>query len=221
MGGDLEMNVNSVKVTCTDIRFGQGHTGSRNNWWMGGPNCVGGDSAGKPVTCACSDGALVKFDTGDVNRFSVSLTNRCGIISSRYGSWKAVTAAPGQKIEFSFESASETYTESEFMAGLTAEFAAPLTFGDLSMSAEASYKYVTQNTQSSSWKQTCEFEVPEGDRIWQWSYGVETNCGSNAVHSCFFQAFPIDAGKPCCLAGYQSSDPAVCTEAGKNMCGGE
>merc|ERR1712099_181397 len=171
------------------------------------------------VTCACSNGALVKFETGDVSRFSVSITNRCGIISSRSGSWSAVTAAPGQKVGYSFSSASEEYTESEFMASLSAEFAAPLSFGDLGISAEASYSYVSQNTHSTSWSQTCEVTVPEGARLWQWTYVVDTNCGSNSLHSCYFFTLPIDTGSPCCLAGYQSSVRTQCTEAGKNMCG--
>lgn len=221
--GDLTMNVDSITVTCNDIFFGQGHTSngwsSSNNWWMGGPNCVGGNSGSNPVTCACSNGALVKFETGDVSRFSVSITNRCGIISSRSGSWTAVTAAPGQKVGYSFSSASEEYTESEFMASLSAEFAAPLSFGDLGISAEASYSYVSQNTHSTSWSQTCEVTVPEGARLWQWTYVVDTNCGSNSLHSCYFFTLPIDTGSPCCLAGYQSSVRTQCTEAGKNMCG--
>merc|ERR1711879_245728 len=218
--GDLTMNVDSIEVTCQDIRFGQGHNG-RNNWWVGGPNCAGGNSGGNPVTCACNDGALITFQTGDVNRFSVSLENRCAIISERRGSWVAATAAPGQKIGYSFSSSSTEYKETDFMASLSAQFSPVFEFGSLEMSAEASYKYITQNTDSSSWSKTCDVTVPEGQRLWQWTYTLETNCGANAVHSCYFFTLPIDVGQPCCLAGFQSSVYNQCTEPGKNMCGEE
>jgi len=218
--GDLTMNVDSIMVTCQNVRFGQGHN-DRNNWWVGGPNCAGGNSGGNPVTCACNDGALITFQTGDVNRFSVSLENKCAIISERGGSWMAVTAAPGQKIGYSFSSSSTEYTETDFMASLSAQFSPVFEFGSLEMSAEASYEYITQNTDSSSWSKTCEVTVPEGQRLWQWTYTVETNCGTNAVHSCYFFTLPIDVGQPCCLAGFQSSVYNQCTEPGKNMCDGE
>merc|ERR1712187_357993 len=82
-------------------------------------------------------------------------------------------------------------------------------------------EYVSKNKASTSWSKTCEVTIPEGQRLWRWTYTVETNCGSNSLSSCYFQFFPIDAGKPCCLAGFQSSDPKQCTEPGKNMCDGE
>merc|ERR1711948_211487 len=191
--GDLTMNVDSIMVTCQDIRFGQGYN-DRNNWWVGGPNCAGGNSGGNPVTCACNDGA---------------------IISERGGSWVAVTAVQGQKIGYSFSSSSTEYTETDFMASLSAKFSPVFEFGSLKMSAETSYQYITQNTDSSSWSKTCDVTVPEGQRLWQWTYTVETNCGANAVHSCYFFTLPIDVGQPCCLAGFQSSVYNQCTEPGK------
>merc|ERR1712157_282491 len=131
------------------------------------------------------------------------------------GFWSAVTAAPGQKIGFSFKKSSS------FMASLSAHLTAPLEFGLLQLSAEASYSYVAQSTQSSSWSKTCEVTVPEGSRLWQWTYVIDTQCDSNALNSCYFFTLPTDAGKPCCLAGYQSPNPTQCTEPGKNMCGGD
>jgi len=106
------------------------------------------------------------------------------------------------------------------MASLSAKFSPVLEFGSLEMSAEASYEYITQNTDSSSWSKTCDVTVPEGQRLWQWTYTVETNCGTNAVHSCYFFTLPINVGRPCCLAGFQSSVYNQCTEPGKNMCDG-
>merc|ERR1739845_343352 len=92
VSGTLSMNVGGAIVTCPDVRFGQGHSGSRNNWWMGGSNCRGGNKASDPLTCACDNGALVKFAAGSVNHFKAELANKCGVASRRSGDWVAVTA---------------------------------------------------------------------------------------------------------------------------------
>merc|ERR1711870_222365 len=101
-------------ITCPDVRIGQGHN-DRNNWWIGGENCLGENSARKPVTCTCNDGASITFSPGHINRFSVVLNNKCGIIQMRSGEWVPVTAAADQTVGFKFTSSSTDYTETDFM----------------------------------------------------------------------------------------------------------
>jgi len=219
--GDLIMNLDAISVRCQGIRFGQGHNGDNNNWWVGGPNCAGGNDPGDAITCACNDGVHVRFDhTNHPDHFSLSVENRCAQIRNREGYWVAVTAAHGT-IGYSFQSSSTEYTETDFTASLSASFSPTLSFGELELSAEVSSRYVRQSTSSSSWSKTCSTTVAEGHRLWQWVYSVTTNCGANSISSCYFQSFPVDNSKPCCLAGFQSPDPHRCTEALKNMCTGE
>ncbi|KAF9255967.1 hypothetical protein L218DRAFT_882841 [Marasmius fiardii PR-910] len=51
----------SRTVTFPDMGFAQGHSGSINNWWFGGKNCVHG--SGNTVSCTGTDqnGESVKF----------------------------------------------------------------------------------------------------------------------------------------------------------------
>jgi hypothetical protein len=219
--GNLTMNVDAITVTCTDIRVGQGNNGMfENNWWVGGANCVGGNKAYDELICSCNNGALVKFVPGDNSHsFEVSVENPCDIISERKGYWMPVTAAEGQEIGYSFTSSSTQYTEESFMESLTAGFSVPFEFGSLELSAEESHTYVTQITHTSEWSKTCAVTVPTGQRLWQWTFGVDRNCDSSTMNSCYFFYLPIDSGPPCCLAGYQSTVRENCTEPGKNMCG--
>lgn len=82
VSGNLTMNVGSILFTCPHVRFAQGHTGSSNNWWFGGRNCIkSGGSAGDPITCTCNDGAsLIVKSTNSSYHFSVSLANEQIII---------------------------------------------------------------------------------------------------------------------------------------------
>jgi len=216
--GDLTMNVDAVTVTCPDIRFGQGSNDNGNNWWVGGSSC---SDSGNGIACTCLAGASVKFQRGtDNDHFSVSIVNRCALVASREGYWAPVSAAEGETIGYAFSSSSTEYTEKDFMIEINAKLEAAIKFGNLSLSVNGSAAYVRQSTTSSSWSTTCQVTIPHGKRLWQWHFSVETNCGPNSLSSCYFQNFDIDVGAPCCLAGYQSTDPKVCTEAGKNMCTG-
>merc|ERR1712107_690886 len=58
---------------------------------------------------------------------------KCAIIAERGGSWVAVTAAAGTN-GYAFSSSSMTYSEHDFAASLSAEFSAPLQFGNLDIS---------------------------------------------------------------------------------------
>ena len=55
-GCALVIAINGTQHACPGVRIGQGHDYRHNNWWMGGPLCIG--AGGKaPLFCNCTGGS--------------------------------------------------------------------------------------------------------------------------------------------------------------------
>lgn len=57
--GTAIFTIKGVEYECKDLRIGQGHFGSTNNWWIGAPNCFGSSSAYGTLTCLAFDGSYL------------------------------------------------------------------------------------------------------------------------------------------------------------------
>ncbi|MBR9972197.1 hypothetical protein [Magnetospirillum sulfuroxidans] len=79
--GTLTMTVGDKTITCQDVLVAQGHFGTTNNWWMGGPNMQGAHVSLSGITlqsCKAAGSVLpieVTFSpqTPCVNNFNISV----------------------------------------------------------------------------------------------------------------------------------------------------
>jgi len=237
--GDVSMRVGQLDLTCSDMHLGQGHiqytTYGINNWWLGSRGCThagsppGGTDFGGYVVCKCisadNEGnkanVRVKFAPTSQNEYTVTVPGLACVADESEGSWVSISAAPGTYTS-TFSHSDESFTEKEVLLTLTTTFDVPLSLGNLQLSASAAASYKkTMKTQLAETK-TCTITLLEGQRLWEWTYSVTSNtCGTASIASCYFHVYTIDDPAPCCLAGFETADPKVCTEPMRNLCTGE
>lgn len=79
--GTLKMTIGDKNITCQDILVAQGHFGTTNNWWMGGPNMQGAhvSLSGATIQTCKVEGKILPMEvvfspqTPCVNNFSISV----------------------------------------------------------------------------------------------------------------------------------------------------
>jgi hypothetical protein len=72
-GGTLVLTLSTGTFTIPGIYIAQGHSGTSNNWWLGGEPCFIDTSA--TVQCVANEGVLIGFSRGDgadVNEIKIS-----------------------------------------------------------------------------------------------------------------------------------------------------
>ena len=141
-------------------------------------------------------------------------------LSAREGSWTAISSAPGT-YHSEFHSSSEELSYTEVLRSLETTLSVPFKFGNLEMKASAAYNYKNQMTTLIEQSKTCSITLPGGLRLWEWTYSVQSSCGTASIPSCYFKFYEINDPPPCCLATYETDDPNVCTQPMRNMCTGE
>jgi len=233
--GDVSMRVGQLDLTCSSMHLGQGHiqytTYGINNWWLGKRGCTHAGSSDYDgyVVCGCTSAddegntaqVNVKFETTAPNEYTVTLPGLTCVADGSEGSWVSISAAPGTYTS-SFSHSKESFTEEEVLLTLTATFDVPLSLGNLQLSASAAASYKSTMKAQIAEKKGCSITLLAGQRLWEWRYFVRSNnCGTAAINSCYFKIYKIDDSRPCCLSGYETNDPNVCTEPMRNMCTGE
>lgn len=68
--GDAVFTLAGKQYECKDLRLGQGHFGSHNNWWIGAPNCFGSSISKGSLTCLATEGSSAYFDNCGLTFYS-------------------------------------------------------------------------------------------------------------------------------------------------------